>query len=95
MARPHQCTSAFRCFASVFSGGTMGTAARTEVHTISPKPQRISGEGNSPANREMAGLVLSSDPVAVGPLPPVATSRAGDRRTDVRTVEAMRSERDW
>lgn len=42
-----------------------------------------------------AGLLLSVEPVATGPLPQVAASRAGDRRTDVRTVEAMRSERDW
>lgn len=57
----------------------------------------LSAQERSELQRRLAaaGLLLSSDPVAVGPLPQVTASRAGDRRADVRTVEAMRSERDW
>ena len=41
------------------------------------------------------GLVLAQRPVGPGPPPAVEASVAGDGRTEVETVETIRSERDW
>ncbi len=44
---------------------------------------------------EAAGLGLVAEEIRAVPLPTVTASPAGDGRADLRTVAAVRSEREW